>query len=258
MTMNFGSTRGKAPFTTVQPSDFRPFKIFGLGGQAGAGKTTLAALAGKNAKVLMMDLEGGSSTYAGKFFKEHPDASQVDIVEMYDNSHNDPTKLVGGIIGNLEYLAGTKNKEGYDVVVIDSLTEFQERFIIYNQSDGFTKYRQLGDAFHRMMQTAQGVPAHVVFTSRLVLRTDEVLGHEVVRFSLADKSWSVVSGMLDVIAYKTVQHKGFGNAAREVHVLDARQSSRFSGKDRFGIGEMIDPTMKKLIEAVKGEAASGK
>lgn len=252
MTMSFGSSRGKAPFSTVQPTDFRPHKLFGFGGQAGSGKTTLAALAGKGAKVLNIDLEGGSSTYTGKFFKEHPDASDVEIIPLFDNSHNDPTKLTAGILGPLEYLAGTKNKEGYDVVVIDSLTEFQERFIIHNNSDGFTKYRQLGDAFHRMMQTAQGVPAHVVFTSRLVLRNDEVLGHEVVRFSLADKSWSVVSGMLDVIAYKTVQHKGFGSAAREVHVLDARQSSRFSGKDRFGIGEMVDPTMKKILDTVTG------
>lgn len=253
MAMNFGSTKGsRAPFTIVQPTDFRPFKTFGIGGVAGSGKTVLAGLAGKGKKILNLDLEGGSSSYVGKFFKDHPDASDVEIVPMYDTSHNDPTKMTSGIIGALEYLAGTKNKEGYDVVVIDSLTEFQERFIIHNASDGFTKYRQLGDAFHRMMQTAQGVPAHVVFTSRLVLRNDEVLGHEVVRFSLADKSWSVVSGMLDVIAYKTVQHKGFGNAAREVHVLDARQSSRFSGKDRFGIGEMTDPTMKKVIEVVTG------
>lgn len=250
--MSFGMPK-TAPFKTVQPQDFRPHKLIGLGGVAGAGKTTMAGLAGKGKKVLVLDLEGGSTTYAGKFFKSHPDKSDVDIIPMFDTSHNDPTKLTADIIGTFEYLAATNNKEGYDVVVVDSLTEFQERFVNNHKGDGFATYRQLGEAFHRMMQTAQAVPAHVVFTSRLVLRTDDVLGTEVVRFSLAEKSWSVVSGMLDVIAYKSVQTKGFGKAAREVHILDARQTSRFHGKDRFGIGEMEDPTMKKILDVVGGK-----
>lgn len=249
----FGGGGGNAPFTASKPGNFRPYKIFGIGGVAGAGKTTLAGLAGKGAKVLVFDTEGGSTAYNSKFFKEHPDASDVEIVSLYGTEYNDPTMLQGHLINSLTYLADNKNKEGYDVVVIDSLTEFQERFITYNSADGFARYRLLSEAYHKMLQTAQGILAHVVFTSRLDTRMDEVLQQEVIRFSLPQKSWSVVSGLLDVIAFKTVQTKGFGKSAKEVHVLDSRPSTRFQGKDRFGIGVMEDPTMKKLIEVVSSQ-----
>lgn len=249
----FGGGGGKAPFAVASPKDFRPYAVFGIGGAAGAGKTTLTGLAGKDRKVLVFDIEGGSTSFNSKFFKDHPDASEIDVVSMYGTEYNDPTKLTGELTNSLTYLANNKNTEGYDVVVIDSLIEFQERFITHHSADGFTRYRLLSEALHRILQTAQGIPAHVVFTSRLDTRQDEVVGQEVVRFSMPAKSWSVVSGLLDVIAFKTVQTKGFGKNATDVHVLDTRPSSRFQGKDRYGIGIIEDPTMVKLIDIVSGK-----
>lgn len=241
------------PFFTEKPSDFRKHWLIGIGGQSGAGKTTMAGLAGKDAKVLVLDLEGGSAAYTSKWFREHPDASEIDVVPMYSTEYNDPTRIVNAIIQPMEYLTSTGNKEGYDVVVVDSLTEFQERFIINHPGDNFKKYGDLATAAHKIMQTAQAVPAHVVFTSRVVVREDEVLGREVIRFTLANKAWSVVSGLIDMIGHKTVTQKGFGKTAKDVHVFNTSQTSRFAGKDRSGVGEMEDPTLKKIIETIEGD-----
>lgn len=235
-----------------KPSALPKYANIGLGGVAGAGKTHLLGTVGKDKKVLVLDTEGGNTTYSSAAFKSSPDATDnVDVI-TFDavSSAND---LVHKVESTLDYLIKTKNSDGYELVALDSLTEFQERFLSLHQAqDKRQSYGALRDALYTIVHKARQVPAHTVFTARLKATHDEVLNREVIRFEVSPGVYSVISGLFDVIAFLDVKQQGIGNNVRITRVFDPRHTIRYAGKDRFGIGELPDPTFAKIASKIGG------
>jgi len=241
---------GTLPIT--KPSDLPKWGNFGLGAVAGWGKTHLLGTVGKGKRVLILDTEGGNSTYSSAAFKSDKDATdKIDIIEFADvSTAND---LVHRIESALDYLIKTNNSDGYTLVALDSLTEFQERFLsLHTAADKRQSYGAVRDALYSIVNKARRVPAHTVFTARLKATQDEVLNREIVRFEVSPGVYSVISGLFDVIAYGDMKRTGMGNNARITRLFDPTPTLRTPGKDRFGIGPMEDPSFKKISDKIVG------
>lgn len=240
------------PLPISKPSQLPKYANIGLGGIAGAGKTHLLGSVGKDKKVLILDTEGGSSTYSSASFKASPDATdKIDVITFDDITK--ANELVHRIESAFDHLIKTNNAEGYDLVALDSLTEFQERFLsLHEAADKRQSYGAVRDSLYSIVHKARRVPAHTVFTARLKATHDEVLGREVVRFEVSPGVYSVISGLFDVIAFLDVKRVGMGNNAKLVRTFDPNHGVRFSGKDRFGIGELESPTFAKISSKIAG------
>ncbi len=236
----------------AKPPALPEFYNMGLGAIAGAGKTHLVGTPGKSKRVLNLDLEGGTTTYSSATFKSATDATDsIDVISFDDVT--DAVSLVGRLEGILDYLIATKNKDKYDVVAIDSLTEMQEKFLsLHKAPDKRQSYGAFRDAIYGIVHKARLAPVHTIFTARLKATQDEVLDREVVRFEVSPGAWGVISGLFDIIAMLDVKRVGLGNNARVVRVLDAEPGLRFLGKDRIGVHGMIDPTMSKILTTAGG------
>ena len=236
---------------TVKPADLPKFVTYGLGGVAGAGKTHLLGTVGAG-KALIMDTEGGNVTYNSKSFKSDPDASDnIDIITFDDV--DSAQALAHRVESTLDHLIRTKNSDGYTLVALDSLTEFQERFLsLHVAPDKRQSYGALRDALYSIVSKARKVPAHTVFTARLKVTQDEVLGREVVRFEVSPGVYSVVSGLFDNIGFLNVERRGLGNNAKNVRTLDFTHNVRYNGKDRYGLGTMTDATFVKIQTLLDG------
>jgi hypothetical protein len=241
-----------SPLPISKPSELPKFANIGLGGIAGAGKTHLLGTVGKGKKVLILDTEGGSSTYSSAAFKATADATdKIDVITFDDVTK--AADLVHRIESTLDYLIKTNNSDGYELVALDSLTEFQERFLSLHEAlDKRQSYGAVRDSLYSIVHKARRVPAHTVFTARLKAAHDEVLGREVVRFEVSPGVYSVISGLFDVIAFLDVKRVGLGNNAKIVRTFDPNHGIRFSGKDRFGIGEVETPTFSKIASKISG------
>jgi len=241
---------GTLPIT--KPSELPKYANIGVGAVAGWGKTHLLGTPGKGRRVLILDTEGGSSTYSSAAFKAADDATdKIDVItfEAVSNA-NELTHLVES---TFDYLIKTNNSDGYDLVALDSLTEFQERFLSLHQApDKRQSYGALRDDLYKLVSKARRVPSHTVFTARLKATQDEVLNREIVRFEVSPGVYSVISGLFDSIAYGDMKRVGIGNNARISRSLDANPTLRTPGKDRLGIGELVDPTFKKILSKISG------
>lgn len=241
---------GALPIT--KPASLPKFANIGLGGQAGAGKTHLLGTPGKDKRVLIMDTEGGTSTFSSGTFTAAADKTdKIDVISFADVST--ANELVHRVESTLDYLIKSKNSDGYELVALDSLTEFQERFLsLHNAPDKRQSYGALRDALYGIVTKARSVPAHTVFTARLKATQDDVQGTEIVRFEVSPGVYSVISGLFDVIAYMNIKRVGVGAGARLTRTFDPTYNTRTPGKDRFGIGELTDPTFKKISDKISG------
>lgn len=236
----------------TKPPALPEFFNMGLGAIAGAGKTHLLGTPGKGKRILNIDLEGGTTTYSSATFKGAPDATDnIDVISF--NDVPDATSLIGRIEGILDYLIINKNKEKYDLVAIDSLTELQEKFLsLHKAPDKRQSYGAFRDSLYTIVHKARLAPVHTIFTARLKATQDDVLNREVVRFEVSPGAWGVISGLFDIIAMLDVKRVGMGNNAKLVRVLDAEHGLRFTGKDRIGVHGMTDPTMAKILAKTGG------
>jgi hypothetical protein len=235
-----------------KPNSLPQFANIGLGGVAGAGKTHLVGTVGKGKKLLSLDTEGGTATYNSKAFLADPNATEdIDVIRFDDVSN--VTELVHRAEQPFDYLIQNKNKDGYDLVVLDSLTEFQERFLMMHQAnDPRQSYGALREAVGSIVRKAQLAPVHTVFTARLRQSMDEVLNREIVRFQVSPGVWSVISGLFDVIAFMDIKSVGMGKSAKNVRTLNMSHTTRTQGKDRWGIGEMQDPSFADILSIING------
>lgn len=236
----------------THPAHLPQFANIGIGAVAGWGKTHLLGTVGKGNKVLILDTEGGTSTYSSPAFKAAEDATdKIDVIRFDDVSSCQELTL--RVEQAFDYLIKTKNSDGYTLVAVDSLTEFQERFLSMHQApDKRQSYGALRDDLYTIVNKARNVPVHTIFTARLKATQDEVLNREIVRFEVSPGVYSVISGLYDVIAYGDMKRTGIGNNARVSRILDSNPTLRTPGKDRMGVGEMTDPTFKKILTKIYG------
>lgn len=223
-------------------------------GAAGAGKTHLFATVGKDAKVLSIDVEGGATTYSSPPFLQDPaaaDPENIDIIEFPTEGPDAPAnaaELIHRVEGVFDYLIRSKNADGYKVVIVDSLTELQNRFLSMHQAaDPRQSYGALSDAAYNIILKARATPAHVVFTTRPKAAIDEVTGREIVRSDVAPSVWSNISGLIDAVGYYHIRTQG----AKTTRVLDFSHDARFQAKNRYGLTELQNPTMAEILEVIQ-------
>ena len=233
-----------------KPASLPKYVNAGVGGVAGVGKTFLTGTIGPDRKLLTLDIEGGTSTFSSEAFKNHPDKTDnIDVIQFDDVTN--VTELVHAVERPFDYLIQTKNKDKYDLVVLDSLTEFQERFLsMHVANDKRQSYGALRDALYGIVRKAQVVPAHTVFTARIKATHDEILNREVVRFEVSPGVYSVISGLFDVIGFLDMKTQGIGNRARTVRTFDTTHNTRTPGKDRYGIGIIENPSFTDILKVL--------
>jgi hypothetical protein len=245
------SKPGNSPIKSINPGQLPEFLNIGIGGAPGAGKTHLNGTAGKGKRVLFYDSEDGASTFNSKTFLADPlatESTNIDVVPLHEIT--DVRELVHAVESGLDYLIRTRNSDDYNVVVLDSLTEFQALFLsLDNAADPRQSYGRLQDALHNIIRKARQVPAHTIFTARLRYVNDEVLGREVVRFEVSPGVWGITSGLFDMIGFLSLRSQG----VRHIRELDFNHTTRTPGKDRAGVGKLDDPKLTKLFAAVAGD-----
>lgn len=247
------NTAGKPSFS--KPNALPQYPVFLLIGEAGAGKTHLSMTVGKGNKGIHIDFEGGADTFSSPTFRNAPDAvdiDAIDVIPVYDRfvegMYKSPAEMVYEVEGTLDYLIRTKNADGYSVLVVDSLTQFQDMFLTLSAAkDPRQAYGAMKDALSSIMMKAKKAPLVVVFTSRPKTVEDEAQKIEVVRSDLAPGSWAVVSGLADAVGHYTTRTQG----AKTHRVLDFTHGSRFKAKNRYGLTELVNPTMRQLLEVIR-------
>lgn len=236
-------------FTT--PAALAKHVNFLFSGVAGAAKTTLLGTIGKGNKALIADVEGGTVTYQSAYFRQHPQAANIE--DLHILGFDDVTTaqdLVHRVESALDYLIRTGNKDGYTLFALDSVTEFQEKFLSLHQAaDKRQSYGALRDALYSIVHKARQAPLHTAFTARLKATTDEVLNREIVRPEVSPGVWSVISGLFDNIGFLDLKVQG----VTQTRVLDFAHKVRTQGKDRYGLGELTNPTFVDIVARLTGE-----
>lgn len=243
-----------AGLKTKRPDPLPKKNVYLLDGTAGSGKTTFCATVGSGNKILVLDFEGGTTSYSAPHYPSIPDATElenIDIIPFPQNGEgtiNEAAKLAFTVQGILDHLIKSQNAEGYTVVVLDSLTEFQRRFIsTHGASDPRQSYGAWAEAIYSIVHKARACPMDVIFTSRPRVSKDEVSGQDIVRSDVSPAAWSLVSGLIDVAGLLTVKTSVSGKVTR---TLDTTHDQRYQAKDRAGIGEMENPSLRQLLDKV--------
>lgn len=245
-------TAGKP--NTTKPSEL-PDTFNGLFfGASGVGKTHLMGTVGKGKKVLVADVEGGSVTYSSTPYQSDENATERDNIDIIPFPFTGPdevktaAELVHLIEGTLDWLIRTNNEDGYELFVVDSLTEFQARFLnLHGASDPRQSYNAMADALHTIVLKARQAPVHVIFLSRPVVKEDPETNAEVIRADVAPSAWKQISGLLDAVGYYKARTQG----ATTKRVLDFTHSNRFFAKNRYGLTELTNPTLKEVFAIMR-------
>lgn len=250
-------TAGKPAFTKPPAAPNRA--VMEIDGLAGSGKTHLLGTVGKGGKILLIDTEDGAVSYSSDAYLNDPAAtepSNIDVLSLTGVSS--AQELVFKATQAIDYVVRSKNVDGYALVALDSLTEFQKKFLsMYEAKDPRQAYGALSDGLYGIVWKARSLPCSIVFTSRPKVAEDAVLNTTVVRSDVAPSVWSVFSGLLDAIGYYSVRVQGM----KTERVLDFSLNNRFQSKTRYGLGKMVNPTMQEILEVVskatKQEAETG-
>ena len=228
----------------MKPAQLPATYSMGIGGAAGSGKTHLLGTVGKGKKILVFDPEGGTTSFNSKTYLADKSGTEPDNIDVitFDNV-KDSKDLVFQVESVFDILIRDKSI-GYDLVVLDSVTEFQTRFLeLHSSDDHWAPYRDLQNSLYTLVKKARLVPAHTIFTARLKASVDEVLGQEIVRFAVSPGVWSVMSGLFDQIGFMLFRTQGI----REVRELDFTHTNRAPGKDRAGFGKVVSPKLQAFL-----------
>lgn len=240
---------------TVGVPSLAKYITFQIDGVAGSGKTTWLGTIGKGNKLLLLDLEGGAETFSSPGYEDIPDATEVSNISVVDLSSGitKAEQLVYEVEGVFDELITGKNADGYTLVAVDSLTEFQKRFLSLHQAaDPRQSYGALSDAMYSIVQKARKAPVHVAFTSRPKLYRDEVLNRDVIRPDVAPSVWAVFSGLLSAVGYYSVRAQG----ASVKRTLDFSLNPSIQAKNRYGLGVLENVSAKGFFEAAQRGAGA--
>ena len=244
------------PVKPRSPADLGGYGKFGIGGTAGSGKTHLTGTGYKDKPILFIDLEGGSETFNSPNFLNDPNAMPNDMIHVIGFEHLvkpdqtiPPHDLMQLVLRTLHYVIRTKNSDGYQAVVIDSLTELQNKFIANHPAkDPRQAYGELKDSFYTMANYIRQVPTHVFCLSGLKHTFDDEQQKELIRMNIAPATWGVISHAFSAIGYMHAVKRG----VKVQRVCDFSLSSVYHTKDRYTIGEVKDPNLIALMESAKG------
>lgn len=240
---------------TSKPASLPEHVRIEIDGVAGTGKTHLLGTVGKGNKILILDLEGGTVTYSNPVFRDDPNATELENIEVvrFDDVVS-ATDLVFRLESTFDYLIRSKNADGYTLVGVDSMTEFQAKFMaLHDAGDPRQSYKAMAEALHGIMLKVNVTPCHVVFTSRPKIVEDKITAREVIRSDLAPSSWNLMSGLLDAVGFYSVETQG----VKSKWILDFSRGTRFQAKNRYGaIPKLVNPSMVSLLQEFAAQGAS--
>lgn len=239
-----------------------------IDGESGAGKTTLVGTVGKGNKIISLDFEGGAVSYSSPIFRSLPDATETDNIHVipfprFDIPPRDGEEAVKAItdintlqlrvMSVFDYLRKTNNSDGYTLLVIDSLSEMQQRLLtLFSGNDQRQGYRVWKDFLSELVNKAKVTPVNTVFISRPVSATNEVTGEREVRSGVSPAAWQTVSGLIDANGYYQTKTNPAGRTTR---TLNFTLAQKYSAKTRMALGVLEDPTFKQVLDLI---AAGGK
>ncbi len=241
-----------AGIETSKPKDLPEFNTYLIDGAAGSGKTSLLGSVGKGNKVLIIDTEGGTISFNSPAYEEVKDATELENIDVISLGHSDGRNLaqmVHVIESVFDHIIRTKNSDGYTLVAVDSLTEFQKLFISrHGASDIRQSYGAWADTLYSIVHKAIAAPVDVVFVSRPKLSQDEVSGKDVARSSVSPAAWSIVSGLFDATGLLSVKTRMSGASVR---TLNFTHNQLYQAKQRMGLAEHENPSMREILDIVK-------
>lgn len=247
----------------ARPARTRPkYLKIGIIGDPGVGKTFLAGTiedAVQVKRALMIDVEGGSMTIAGR---------DIDVIRV--TSWSD----LQSIYKELYAMCFSDSWDGpmYDAVIIDTLTELQKMSmmqimaeVVADKSDRdpyVPAQREWGksqEQIRRLVRAFRDLPLHVIFTFHGKDDQDPTTGEVKVRPSLPGKLAAEVAGFLDVLGYLAVRSlpKAGDNPNKEMvdtRVILFQPTGKYTAKDRSGkLGNvMVNPTMPIILDKILG------
>lgn len=234
-----------------KPLDLPEYNNYLIDGVAGSGKTTLLGTVGKGNKILIIDMEGGSASYSSPVFSTIKDATEIENIDIVATDWDKLTaaQVIHAVEGVFDHLIKSKNAEGYVLVGVDSVTELQKRFIYsHSASDPRQSYGAWADSLYAIVNKARACPTNVVFLSRPRVSKDEVTGSDIIRSDISPAAWSVVSGLMDANGLLSSKTNMAGKTTR---TLDFTPSQRYAAKQRLGLEELENPSMKDLLDRVR-------
>lgn len=228
-----------------QRTHFLKMLVYGF---PGAGKTFLAGTAvdcADTAPALLLDIEAGTLTVAGKPIDVYRVKTVTDLNEIY------------------EFLRTEDHQ--YKFVVIDSLTELQKIGMAQIMADARIKdpskdpdtptlkeWHKSTEQIRRIVRAFRDLPVHVMFTTHAQEVKDESDGSITLKPSLSGKLAEEVAGFLDVVGYLNVSDKE-GVIKRQIVFSPTRKVA--IAKDRSGRLPRVleEPTIEKIFKIVTGK-----
>lgn len=248
-----------ANLNVSNPAPLSTHNVYLIDGVAGSGKTTFVGTVGAGKKILVIDLEGGTTSYSSPVFSTLQDSTEITNIDVIsipkdgEGSFDNAAKLALAIQSVFEHLIRTKNSEGYALVALDSIVEFQERFLdLHTANDPRQAYGAWKDVLYSLVHKMRAAPLDVVILSRPVLATEEVTGLDIVRSGISPAAWKSVSGLVDANGLLAVKTNPAGKTTR---TLNFSPGQRYAAKTRLDLGEIEAPTFKKMLDLI---AAGGK
>lgn len=216
-----------------------------LYGSPGVGKTKFAC---ESPGTLLIDTEHGSRT-----LKNHPELSGVRILKV--KAVDDLSKVFWEL------------KDGafpeYKTIVIDTLSELQKRALdeqlklaarVDPKRDPFVPegkdYQRNTEQIRKLVMSFRDLDRNIIFTAHELEEKDDD-GTFKVRPALTPKVNQTLYGLMDCMAYLTLQVDKEGNATRNLQTVPSR---RVMAKSRLAIPAIINnPSLQYLLNANQGK-----
>lgn len=203
------------------------------------GKSWLAASASELealSPVLVIDTEGGSSAIAR-------DWKDVDVINV--STHEQMDKVVNTLLNQ---------EHKYKTVIIDTLGVAMDRAEKFfgdkpeNKNNKFGKWGDLKDWVTDMTRKLHAANFLSILIAHAKDEKDDQTGAIKTVPMLPGSASNTLPAIPDIIGYMTAENDGSGNIHR---VLYLQSSERLVTGNRFGLpAKMVDPSMKKLIDAI--------
>lgn len=246
-----------------KPPPLPSHNVFLIDGESGCGKSTLVGTVGKGNKIITLDFEGGTVSYSSPIFRSLPDATEPDNIHVipfprFDIPPRDGEEEVKAItdintlqlrvMSVFDYLRKTNNSDGYTLLVVDSLSEMQQRFItLFPGNDPRQGYQQWKNFLSELVNKAKVTPVNTVFISRPVSATNEVTGEREVRSGVSPAAWQAVSGLIDANGYYQTKTNPAGKTTR---TLNFTLAQKYSAKTRMALGVIENPSFKQILDLI--------